>query len=258
LITPYPRTITGTDRHSNTYYGIPWRKANSASLPCTWKIIADNTTCYFIIKHEATTNSAFTTTDVTGGQMYAYGFGDLSRLANVVNNPRGFVSGTDMSGQAAQLLINTPNATTGYMEHPLTGGSQSTLYRIRQSVGLNRPGASGATSYNGLYVTFPYTTVAYPSPTTGGAIFEPIYILDDTNNIVRTEQHTNYELGLFAKYKGLYACNHLLGTGTGAIGEEWDVVTYGGRDYLMMLIPQYYESGMKVASFVIDITGPWS
>lgn len=254
LITPYPRTITGSERHSNTYYGVPWAKASSASLPTTWKIVADSTTCYFFCKHGVTVNNSFGANSISDPFTYAYGFGDLGLLANVVTNPKGFVSGDRFNGWAQALFQENDYDTVGFMEHPLTGGSQSTRYMTRGSVGVMYRGSPP--SWRPITI---YDTMTYPSPITGGAVFEPIFILDDTNNVVRTDQHTVYGLGLFAKYKGIYSCNHSIGSAAGCIGAMWDIVQSGGRDYLLMVLPGYYVNEYSQPfSFAIDITGPWT
>jgi hypothetical protein len=259
LIVPFPRTITGTDRHNSTYYGCCIHKTfnqTGASKVFPWRIIADDSTCYLLISPFAADGSAITADTSTTDSLKLYAFGDFERLQNVSNHPRAFVGPNLFSASTATPdghTIATSIGLGGYLEHCLESTSASTLYYVLPGISA----ASESHGANGLSATFG-TYHLYPSPITGGAVLEDIFVCDDSNNIVRTNKHTNYITDRFAKFRGIKGCcNSLYPDASMKIGADWDVLQCDGRDYLLVRLTSNNSSPTKKGTYAIDLTGPW-
>lgn len=244
MINPFPRTITGSNRHSDTYYGECVYKAQGGA----WTVIADDATCYYIWHKSSSLG------------YYVTGFGDLLRVGNISNFPCAFIRGCgfrDGTNEVSNYYSGLglfDKGLRGYLEYPITGGSDSTLlYMLGSKVNWSAVSAP-ARSANGEIMGHGFL---YPSPITGGAAFEPVYVADDTNNVVRPadNKHVNREFDTFAQLRGAYRVLHRLhnypvGDNPYRIGEVDDIVSYGGRDYLLLK-----DNGEHPVAF--DITGPW-
>jgi hypothetical protein len=258
LIIPFPRTITGDNRHSNTYYGGVIFKTSASNGTDTrpWRIIADSTTCYLFLANNGANNSSITSNDYSGS-LRVYGFGDLGLLNNVVGYPRGFVAPGIFSAYSSWWIDAfcasiASVGVSGYMEHPLDNSTKSTQMYVLP--GISSPahhGASVNTNTIGYYHL-------YPSPITGGVVFEDIFVCDDTNNVARTTKHTGYQTERFAKFRGVKGClNSLLSTATNKLGSDWDTVTVDGRDYLLIRLFGSNGQTKNYGTYAFDLTGPW-
>jgi hypothetical protein len=128
---PFPRTIDGTDRHSDTFYGVVVPKGSHATSP--WIVIADEYTCYVLVNGAGT--SSFGT-----GSMKMFTFGDVVKFGDVSNLPRAYVAGAGFYGvQNGYSYLKSPglkidaNSTgayqiEGYLEHSITNASGSVGY----------------------------------------------------------------------------------------------------------------------------------
>lgn len=255
---PFPRTITGINRHNNTYYGCAIFKngAANSSHAVPWRIIADDVTCYLFIANNVTNSTAIESTSYSNS-LRVYGFGELSLLQNITNYPKGFIApgifeAYDSYGYDSDSLIST--GTKGFIEHPTDAQNYSSkMYVLPGISSASLHGGSATGTSLGMYHL-------YPSPITGGVVFEDIFICDDTNNVVRTVKHTGYETERFAKLRGVQGCCHSLIAGASmGIGENWDVVTADGRDYMLIQLAGKNVAGnASTGTFAFDMTGPWS
>jgi hypothetical protein len=226
-------------------------------------IIADEATCYFL-----TNDYGMNSLSINSVYTRVYGFGDFKLLGNVTSNPKAFVAGDKLNptGGGRSGGVARANGIVGYMEHPLTGGSESTRYYvapgyIHTSVAIYRGSANTLSSCE-------LAATIFPSPITGGLQLESFIICDDTNNIVRTNKHTGYLFERFATYPGFYGCGHSLDPDVGVykVCDIFDTVTADGRSYLLFgsgAEQGVYDSFINnEASYIegtvaIDITGPW-
>jgi hypothetical protein len=242
LSTPFPRTVTGTNLHSTTWYGAPFIKylggdwGDQTDVP--WIVVANDKTCYFM--------SQF---DLGTGYWYPHVMGDLKLMANITNYPKSIVCGFDLRSSFGDLsesytpMIVAGNSVSKYLAFPLSGGYESTKFHLCQTI---------ATPYAGGYAGKTGAYHLYPSPITGGAILEPLYLTDDVSD--GTEG--GYEFNRFAKYAGFYSCAHKLDGSAYAIGSNGDTMTIDGKTYLLLLMRTYFSPYMTCA-FAVDITGPW-
>ncbi len=257
LVTPFPRTISGTNRHDNNAYGAPVLKKTK------WMIIADEATCYYL-----TNDTGMTSAVSSSVYTYCYGFGDLKLLGNVTSNPKAFVNGEKLNltggGRGGGMMRYA--GLGGYMEHPLTGGAESTRFYIDSGYANAAPLLSrnqSLTTYN-----CDLAATIFPNPITGALQLQSFIICDDTNNIVRSTKHTGYIFERFATYAGFYGCQHSFSVDVGAykVCDTFDTVTTGGRSYLIFNgLADYnqYDNGTDGSAqtldgaVAIDITGPW-
>jgi len=254
LITPFPRTITGANRHHNTMYGAD-REKGRGNGPYPVMIIADAATCYVIYP-----NAPHLPWGANAQICFVEVMGDVGLLANIITHPRSIVTGAgfgfSLQGESVyrSLYFPSQNRTTmgKHLSHPITGGGESTNFTILPQVSTSSFGGRGG------FVTLGDAQV-YPSPITGGAVFERIYISDDTNNIVRTVRHLHYEMERFAYIPGMVICAHTLQDVLGRIGDPMDIVRSGGVDYLLLRVVGESSSGpvLTITSAAFDLTGPW-
>lgn len=249
LLIPFPRTITGQDRHSNTYYGVTIVKNLLSDANITWIVVADENTCYLLTP--ISTDTGFNSS-TAGANVNMFGFGDFKLLGNITSNPKGFVHGCNFAAAIYTGFATPGLAEGGYMEHSLDSNAGTRFY-INQGYGV-----SSVSNTSTDASTLDNTAIVYPSPITGGMVLEPFIICDDTNNVVRTTKHTNYLTERFATYAGVYGCLHTLGVFGGAykICDNFDTVTANGRDYLLFNLTA--TSGFSAYRVIaIDMTGPW-
>lgn len=256
LITPFPRTVTGTDLHSTTWYGAPVQKPNYTTTP--WILIADEKTCYFIYDRFAlaqdATNSGYPN---TGGSNVVIAFGDLKPLGNVTSNPVAFVQTQKFDVETyndTTELFGINNSIQGYLEHSLYDVTKSTKFicalpfcnsTIISYVPTN---SNHAVATNNMSV--------FPSPITGGALFERYIICDDASNVARPVTNRiatgNPIHEKFATYPGVFASLHGVRDSDPFYQccNPFDTLNDGSRQYLVF-------DTMSSKTLAIDITGPW-
>lgn len=247
LLTPFPRTVTGINRHSNTWYGTPFPRGRLDSDAAHWILIADKSTCYWV--HSRSELTSWTSTK-------CYAFGDIGLLANIVTHPKSIVAGGDFLSSSSDAYwysldsLLTANQSSGkFLSHSLTDGAASIRFLIqKKSVGINTLGADNPWTLN--YNPSVYDMRPYPDPIIGGAVLEHIYLYPNVSN---------HELSRFAKLRGLLACLHPVRGDTGSIGLPGDILNYNGRDYLLLGLVNNGWSGPEVryGSFALDVTGEW-
>lgn len=259
LTIPFPRTISGDNQHSSTYYGCTIFKtsANNGTDNRPWRIVADNRTCYLFIGINEGTNTSITAMTMPSYGLKVYGFGDIGLLTNVTGHPEAFVSPKVFSSFSGWSTYNQSLVSIGlggYMEHPLDNASSSTRMYVK-------PGISAA-SLHGAHTSA--TTIGYyhifPSPVADGAVLEDIYVCDDTNNVVRSTRHAGYVTECFARLRGVKGCCHsLVSTAASKIGADWDTLQVDGRDYMLVRLYGTIDENGNIGNgtYAFDLTGPW-
>jgi len=255
LITPFPRTVTGTDLHSTTWYGSPIFRPNYAS--CPWTLITDEKTCYFIYdlfaQAQNSTNAGYT----NRGSSVVVAFGDLKPLGNVTSNPVAFV-------QTQKFITDTLQDTTelfgynatinGFLEHSLYDTTKSTKF-IPLLGFCNDLNISVVPTNQNHDIAISGASI-FPSPITGGALFERYIICDDASNVARPVANRiasgNPVHEKFATYPGVYASLHGVRDSDPFYQccEPFDTLNDGNRQYLML-------DTFSSKTLAFDISGPW-
>lgn len=258
LTLPFPRTISGTDRHNDLFYGMEVLKGTNAASP--WIVIADEYTCYLI-----TTASGNST--LTPAFSKLMGFGDVVKFGNVDNNPKAFVGGAMFATDGdikyhpslglGMNLNNGAPTIQGYLEHSITNNSGSVSFYTLLPEYWNTGRAmveAGTNGTPGAYIPW----ISGGSPITGGLVATQVTVSENPADVLRTYTHTYIEMETFAYLPGYYRCGHVIGFDPYKIGDDLDIVQTGGRDYLLVRIsdvPGYYYNADH--GYMFDITGPW-
>lgn len=253
LITPFPRTVTGTDLHSTTWYGVPINIGTYDSIK--WTVKADENTCYLIIPYGNSNQDATSPLVSVYGSQVVYAFGDLKPLGGVTSNPKAFVQTTSFTNDIFNDKVGSFGVTgqiCGYMEHCLYDSTKATRFYVNSGFGQS---AMTFVS-NGQQYQLDDNLVVFPNPVTGGALLERYLISDDATNIVRPLAHRiasgNPVYEKFATYAGVYGCLHGLRSQAGATscGMPFDTLNDGNRQYMVF-------DTLNFKTLAIDITGPW-
>jgi len=255
LITPFPRTISGTDLHSTTWYGSPFKVlAGYTNVP--WTVIADEKTCYLIVPYGGASQDATDDPINVYGSQMVFAFGDLKPLGGVTSNPLAFVQTNSFTNSIWDHNVGSfgmASQVCGYMEHSLYDATKSTRFYV--AGGFNQDAVSSVSAdINASQIE--NNLVLFPSPITGGALFEKYLICDDATNIARPLANRiatgNPVYEKFATYAGVYGCLHGIRAQAGAAscGDPFDTLNDGARQYLVF-------DTLNSHTMAIDITGPW-